>query len=150
LTLVGTAATQATDLQRLTFTKASILSSHTGELVIALCGPIGSPLHRVASTLKSQLVDDFAYESCEIIRLSGLIEKYGKKAPDQPRYDHIKALIDTGDELREKYGSGILAELAVNQIAIERNKAKTASGQDRFLASSGVPHYRFYQKSGRA
>ena len=113
--------------------KASILSSHTGELVIALCGPIGSPLHKVASALKSRLEDDFAYESCEIIRLSALIEKYGRKAPDQSRFGRIKALIDTGDELREKYGSGILAELAVNQIAIERNKAKAASGADRFL-----------------
>jgi deoxycytidylate deaminase len=113
--------------------KASILSSHTGELVIALCGPIGSPLHKVASALKARLEDDFAYECCEIIRLSSLIEKYGKKAPEESRYERVKALIDGGDELRAKYGSGVLAELAINQIAIERNKAKESSGAERFL-----------------
>jgi deoxycytidylate deaminase len=113
--------------------KASILSSHTGELVIALCGPIGSPLHKVASALKARLEDDFDYKFCDIIRLSSLIERYGKKAPEHPRYDRVKALIDAGDELRAKYGSGVLAELAVNQIAIERNRAKASSGAERFL-----------------
>jgi hypothetical protein len=33
-------------------TKEKIESTHTSELVIALCGPIGSPLHEVAATLK--------------------------------------------------------------------------------------------------
>lgn len=113
--------------------KTSIESSHTGELVIALCGPIGSPLHRVATALQSRLQDDFAYELCEIIRLSQSIERYSRKAPDQSRYDRVKGLIDLGDELRAKFGAGVLAELAVNRIAVERNRAKVAAGSDRFL-----------------
>ncbi len=60
--------------------KATIMSSHTGELVVALCGPIGSPIHKVAETIKARLKDDFGYESCEIIRLSKFIEKYGASA----------------------------------------------------------------------
>jgi deoxycytidylate deaminase len=112
--------------------KASIESSHTGELVIALCGPIGSPLHKVAAAIKSRLEDEFAYEFCEIIRLSQLIEKYGTKAPEKPGFERIKALIDSGDALREKYGPSILAELAVNKIAIERSKDKEKAGSERF------------------
>lgn len=33
--------------------KEKIESTHTSELVIALCGPIGSPLHDVATTVSS-------------------------------------------------------------------------------------------------
>jgi deoxycytidylate deaminase len=112
--------------------KTSIKSSHTGELVIALCGPIGSPIHRVGNAIKSLLIDDFGYERCEIIRLSEFIETHGKKAPQSRGYERTKALIDAGDELREKYGAGILAELAVNQIAIERSKAKEKAGSELF------------------
>ncbi len=56
--------------------KQQIESSHTSELVIALCGPIGSPLHKVASAIKARLEHDFAYQSCTILRLSTVIERY--------------------------------------------------------------------------
>lgn len=109
-----------------------ILSSHTSELVIALCGPIGSPLHRVSSVIKSKLETEFNYDYCVELRLSGFIEKYTTKAPDTSPYDRTKALIQQGDELREKHGSGLLAELAVSQIALDRQKAKAASGKERY------------------
>jgi hypothetical protein len=109
-----------------------ILSSHTSELVIALCGPIGSPLHRVSSVIKSKLETEFNYDYCVELRLSEFIEKYTTKAPDTSPYDRTKALIQQGDELREKHGSGVLAELAVSQIALDRQKAKAASGEERY------------------
>ena len=56
-------------------TKEKIESTHTSELVIALCGPIGSPLHEVATTLQEALTNTFGYEKCEIIRLSKFIEE---------------------------------------------------------------------------
>jgi deoxycytidylate deaminase len=113
--------------------KKSIKSSHTGELVIALCGPIGSPIHKVGEMVKARLKDDFAYDECEIIRLSNFIEKYSKqRVPSEKGYARKKALIDAGDALRKDYGASILAEFAVNQIAIERQKAKATAGEELF------------------
>ena len=56
-------------------TKEKIESTHTSELVIALCGPIGSPLHDVAATLQETLTNTFGYEKCEVLRLSRIIEE---------------------------------------------------------------------------
>ncbi len=112
--------------------KAHIKSSHTSELVIALCGPIGSPLHKVAQAFKESLESKFGYERCVILRLSRLIEEHQGKAPQSPAYAHIKSLIEKGDLLREKHGAAILAELAVSQIVLERQKFKTASGSKTF------------------
>lgn len=112
--------------------KKAIASSETSELVIALCGPIGSPLHKVAETIKTRLEGDFAYQACEIIRLSHLIEKHGKAAPASPRYERTKALIDAGDKLREQHGSSVLAEIAISQISISRQSAKAKEKADRF------------------
>jgi deoxycytidylate deaminase len=108
---------------------AAIEATHTAELVIALCGPIGSPIHRAAQAIKERLEEDFAYEPREIIRLSKLIERYGKKAPQQKGYERKRALIEAGDQLREDYGPGVLAELAINEIAIERDIAREKSGK---------------------
>ena len=52
-----------------------IASTHTQELVIALCGPIGSPVHAVGAALKQMLEESFDYEPVPIIRLSRFIEK---------------------------------------------------------------------------
>jgi deoxycytidylate deaminase len=112
--------------------KQKIRSSHTSELVIALCGPIGSPLHKVASAFKSRLIGDFGYEQCEIIRLSKIIEQFGSPAPEGPRYARTKALIESGDDLRKRYGSSILAELAISQIVLERQKAKEKAGAESY------------------
>jgi hypothetical protein len=109
-----------------------ILSSHTSELVIALCGPIGSPLHNVSSVIKSKLETEFNYDYCVELRLSEFIEKYTSKAPSTSPYDRTKALIRQGDELREKHGSGVLAELAVSEIALDRQKEKAESSSDQY------------------
>ena len=57
-------------------TTKSIEKTHTQELVIALCGPIGSPLHDVSTSIATMLKDTFGYETCTQIRLSQLIEDY--------------------------------------------------------------------------
>jgi deoxycytidylate deaminase len=113
--------------------KNAINASHTSELVIALCGPIGSPLHRVAQAFKGLLSKDFGYNSCSIIKLSALIEAHSGSVPSTPSFDRVKTLIEKGDELREKYGPGVLAELAVSQIALERQKAKSKAGDAGFV-----------------
>lgn len=112
--------------------KQKIESSHTCELVLALCGPIGSPLHKVAAQIKTRLENEFAYENCTIIRLSEIIEEHTGKAPPEPRFTRTKDLIQKGDDLREKHGASVLAELAVSRIVLDRQKAKSKAGVERY------------------
>jgi deoxycytidylate deaminase len=108
-----------------------ITSSHTSELVIALCGPIGSPLHKVADALENKLKTVFNYSECEQIRLSRIIEKYTRPVSRSlSAYDRVTALINQGDELRSNHGAGVIAELAVGEIAINRQKTNSAIGGD--------------------
>lgn len=105
--------------------KNKIESSHTSELVIALCGPIGSPLHRVAMALEDILQREFGYEISRIIRLSQFIEERSEPAEATNHYERVKALIRNGGKLLENYGHSILAELAVAEIALERARHKS-------------------------
>src|SRR5665213_1585418 len=114
--------------------KHQITTTHTSELVIALCGPIGSPLHRVAQAIKARLETDFKYDRCTLLRLSETIERHTSPAPRSPRYERTKALIEKGDELRKLHGASVLAELAVSQIVLDRQKAKGAVGAERFIS----------------
>ena len=117
--------------------KSLIAATHTSELIIALCGPIGSPLHDVSETLKRILKDKFHYESCVEIRMSELIaefaNKVGRTIPTTGGFAKIQAQIDAGNDLRESYGAGILAELAVNQIRLERETHKDNSGSEKYV-----------------
>ena len=101
-----------------------ISSTHTQELVIALCGPIGSPLHSVSTTLKSMLEDSFGYSTCPILTLSAFIGQHaqdvGVHIPEGRGFARINAQIDAGNKLRNKYGASILAELAINNIRVGR------------------------------
>jgi len=103
---------------------AEIKHTHTSELVIALCGPIGSPIGNVAKTFKDCLEKKFGYNYAHILKLSQQIEKFRGQAPSGNEYKRVKYLIDKGDELRETYGAGVLAELAVSEIALDRQKSK--------------------------
>lgn len=98
-------------------------SLHTPEIVIALCGPIGSPMHEVAGCLQDQLITKFGYEQVESIRLSEFISSYAKKKrqpiPDTG-VERFKKLIVTGNEMRDEHGKEILAKLAINKIAQTR------------------------------
>lgn len=60
-------------------TSERIASTHTEELVIALCGPIGSPLHSVAEEIQRMIRDTFGYDKAEIIRLSDFIGEHAAK-----------------------------------------------------------------------
>ena len=112
--------------------KQQIETSHTSELVIALCGPIGSPIHAIADALREQLLRDFSYDHCHIIRLSEIIEEYTERAQDLSALARVKHLIRNGDELRRKYGASVLAELAVSQIALHRQKEKAPPDTERY------------------
>lgn len=118
--------------------KDYISNTHTQELVIALCGPIGSPLHNAATTIESMLRDSFGYEECKIIKLSSLIEKYAGHVdidiPANNAYKKIESQIQSGNELRKKFGASILAELAVNDIRVDRESHKEKHGNTSYVS----------------
>lgn len=99
-------------------------ASVTPELVIALCGPIGSPLHETATQIQSTL-KDFNYTT-ELIKLSDLIRLNVKLSEvsvnNISRYFEIDSLIRGGDALREKFGNDILAKMAIAKISGDRMK----------------------------
>ncbi len=112
--------------------KDTVKSTHTSELVIALCGPIGSPIHKVGETLKRSLESEVGYEKCEIVRLSRIIETHKGKVEGGSEFERIQKLITVGDEFRKDYGSDVLAQLAISEIVIDRQKARSISGEQRF------------------
>ena len=100
----------------------------TPQVVIALCGPLGTPLHEVAQSFKDLLLStDYGYEYVEIIRLSEEIRAHKGVAPDSS----IKDLIEAGNELRRDHGNEVLAKLAVRKISIARaaEQAKAAAAK---------------------
>lgn len=117
--------------------KEVISETHTAELVIALCGPIGTPLHDVADTLKELLEIDYKYDLVSKIRLSDLIREHANKArqniPEHSEFEKINALIDRGNELRRQHGRSILAELAIAKISAERHEYKNNAKTERHL-----------------
>lgn len=112
--------------------KETIKSTYTGELVIALCGPIGSPLHKVAEQFKNTLMTEFGYNQVNIIRLSKLIEDHSKPIPSGNEFNRIEALISAGNELRKNHGSPILAELAISKIVLDRQRVKSVGGHETY------------------
>ena len=111
------------DLFSVTSTREILSSTHTEELVIALCGPIGSPLHEVAEKLGDMLRQPFGYAECNVIRLSQFIQKHAdtsRREISTGLARRVHDLIDVGNEMRVEYGAGVLAELAVHQIRVDR------------------------------
>lgn len=108
-----------------------VKDTHTNELVLVLCGPIGSPLHLVAAAIKSCLEERFDYET-KLIRLSSFIEKNCEGIQNTDRFTRVKSLIASGDALREKFGGSVLAELAIREISAARDERKEKSEAKRF------------------
>ena len=117
-----------TDLFSTRGIKEVISSTHTNELVIALCGPIGSPMHAVATKIKEMLEETFAYDACTVIKLSQFISENAEnqleatKSGNTKESTRIEALISHGNHMRKKYGNSVLAELAVRQIRVDRQQ----------------------------
>src|SRR5260370_42449100 len=98
----------------------AVRKTHTDELVIALCGPMGSPVHVIADKLQQVLINQFHYD-CKIIKLSKFIEDKEGAVPDEvSRFDRKKQLIEKGNQLRYRHGPGVLAELAIGEISLAR------------------------------
>ncbi|PHN33217.1 anti-phage dCTP deaminase [Pseudomonas sp. ICMP 460] len=112
----------------------------TPEIVIALCGPMGTPLHDVAKTFQELLLGtDYNYEKVNIIRLSDEIRKQKSLTGEKS----ILKLIEAGNELREEHGNEILARFAIRRITLEREEAQQAAEKiqepDLFDTSGSAP-----------
>lgn len=104
--------------------KDQIKGTHTPEIVVALCGPLGTPLHDVAKIFQELLCgQDYGYKQVDIIRLSDEIRKMTTE--DNQSHDHeadIENLIKAGNNLRERHGRAILVQRAIRQISLARQK----------------------------
>jgi deoxycytidylate deaminase len=99
----------------------------TPEIVIALCGPLGTPLHEVAKLFQEQLTgQDFKYSRVDVIRLSEEIRKLSQL----PVEAGIESLINAGNDLRVKYGNAVLVQRAIQHITLARERRReTAASQ---------------------
>ena len=122
------------------------------ELVIALCGAVGSGTSTIAKKLK-ELFHDYNYDT-EIIKVSKLIEKHieyviedlktddylnnvfvskidcTKKIDDLDLGDRIALLQSAGNLLRQKTSKDILAQLSIKEIALKRDSEASTDDQD--------------------
>jgi deoxycytidylate deaminase len=99
----------------------TVFETHTEELIIGLCGPIGTNLHYVALEISRILEEKYGYET-KILRLSDFIREHSldKNYNGLSKFQYINKLIEEGNQLRKTKGSSILAELAISQIAYQR------------------------------
>ncbi|MBT9097042.1 anti-phage dCTP deaminase [Methylovulum psychrotolerans] len=102
-----------------------IKSRRSQELVIALCGAVGSGIKNLQKNLLDQL-DKNDYH-VEHIRLSDLIADYSSENESEKEriknlvgFARYKELQDLGDSLRNQYGNGIVSEFAIGRIALLR------------------------------
>lgn len=120
-----TTSVRASHSRRLIDSTLEAVSSLTPELVIALCGPIGSPLHETAGEVE-KVLSDFGYFA-KTIRLSGIIamnaSMVNMAVDDSSKFSRTNSLIDIGDKLREKFGPDILAKIAIAKISADRQQA---------------------------
>lgn len=89
----------------------------TPELVIVLCGPLGTPLHDVAVKIQLLMKRIHDYDDVNIIRLSEYIREMGA-----PISDKISDMIDAGNNMRSIYGASVLAQLAIKEIMLSRGE----------------------------
>ena len=98
-----------------------IKTRRSQELIIGLCGAIGSGIQNLKDTLILEL-EQHGYH-VEHIRLSNLIYKASNKPKDiECGFERYNKLQDLGDELRSVKRLSILADLSIGEIAIRRQK----------------------------
>ena len=114
--------------------KEKVYDTHTEEIIIGLCGPIGTDIHFISDRVSQIIEEQYGYEPIPI-RLSKFIKEYTRstdfeKIKDKNEYYH--KLIESGNKLREKHGSTVLAELAINEIAFNREVVKDKDDETEF------------------
>lgn len=100
-----------------------IIQRRSQEIIIGLCGAIGSGVKNLASTLEEQLISH-NYQ-IERITISDLIKHHGEDLTFSGESDRYSKLQNRGDELRKKFSNNILAQYAIKQIALLRDSKFT-------------------------
>lgn len=110
--------------------------TQTDELVIALCGPIGTPLQDVAHQIGESLRATFGYD-VETVCVSDFVRQFadvgGQGAMGSP-VQRWKRLASSGAEMQRKHGKAVLAELAVKQIRVSREFDGRDSASRKFVS----------------
>jgi len=73
--------------------KGRIRQTHTEEIIIGLCGPIGTDIHFVAQEFAEAIEEKYQYKAT-IIKLSNFIKKLGdvKESDFKSKFDYINKL----------------------------------------------------------
>lgn len=123
-----TKSSSATELKSVTTSKSSsddtiltIQNRRSQELIIGLCGAVGSGIKALKGTLITAL-ELHGYKVFHV-RLSDIIgDKLGIDVQSLDGYERYKKLQDGGDKLRKTYGNTILADLGIERIGILRGE----------------------------
>ncbi len=107
----------------------------TDELIIGLCGPIGTDINYVSKCLRDILEDSYDYV-CIDIKLSDLIKKKFLLTESSKSYSYYDELIKKGNSLREEHGNDILAKLTIHQIT--KNRQQKSKDQEDLVKSKRV------------
>lgn len=120
------------DIEPLIQIEKRIKETYTDELIIGLCGPIGTDIHFVADTIKNCIEEKYNY-ICIKITLSDLIKRHSSSLTlngNEKKFNYYDKLIDAGNELRSTHGPSILAELVVNEIAVRRELERKSEDEE--------------------
>lgn len=99
----------------------TIDSRRSQELIIGLCGAIGSGVKALKSTLCVSL-ERSGYDLIHVRISDIIIEKTDSNYQSLIGYNRYKTLQDAGDSLRKEHDPDILAACAISKISIERDK----------------------------
>ncbi|MFU2209097.1 anti-phage dCTP deaminase [Solidesulfovibrio sp. C21] len=106
----------------------------TDELVIALCGAIGSGATTVGEKIQ-KILEEYGYDVV-YIKLSDFIkqcstkEDFVKELEGSSIADRYLMLQDEGNSLREMYSNDVLAQLAIFKISMDREKSEKEKKSD--------------------
>ncbi|WP_417763937.1 hypothetical protein [Shewanella sp.] len=101
----------------------AIQQRRSQELVIGLCGAVGSGVESLRTTLENQLRQhSYHVEHIKLSELISTLSNCHDEVAQLRGYVRYTRLQDLGDALRKKYKNSIVAELAIRQIAILRNE----------------------------
>jgi deoxycytidylate deaminase len=114
--------------------KERIQDTHTEEIIIGLCGPIGTDIHFVAEEIENVFHEKYGYE-VKHIRISEFIKQHSTAAIPTDKFSYYSELINQGNNIRQQKGRDVLAELAINEIAVHREILKRAKREETFTSN---------------
>jgi deoxycytidylate deaminase len=97
-----------------------IKKRQTPEVIIGLCGTIGSGTTQVAKEIQTTLLSyDF---DTQIIHASDLIRELSKIQQQKKNFAYIEALQNAGNEIRQTHGNDYIAQCLIKKICESRWK----------------------------